>query len=282
MQYIIMSPLATSRYMKTTGNEALFTEGDVKAAFTLHAMKGANDEASMAADLGMKMTTELPEERPLIRQVCDATADVKRPFSSVEAAELVVDAALKDFRVVTPVNTPERRPAKKARTSASSACILRSKSDSIDEEFGIKSLYSSNDEDFMNSVHCKVRDEVLEVCRTVSGKIFLRCACCKDIPLNKRAKSSAVSPTRVGTIYRAMVRFMMNHFPACEHIPQRIKEMKAKPPKSGTNEGGIQEYWISSADEKGLVDGLVDGNKCIIYSPFDDMNIVYSPLDDMN
>jgi hypothetical protein len=58
--------------------------------------------------------------------------------------------------------------------------------------------------------------------------------------------------------------------------------MKAKPPKSGTNEGGIQEYWISSADEKGLVDGLVDGNKCIIYSPFDDMNIVYSPLDDMN
>ena len=170
-----MSPLATSCYMKTTGHEALFAKGDVNAAFTLFFMKnGANDESSMAADLGT-MTTELPEEPPLIRQVSDATADGKRPFSSVEAAD-VVDTALKDFRVVTPVNTPERRPAKKARTSASSACILRSKSDSIDEEFGIKSLYSSNDEDFMNSVHCKVRDEVLEVCRTVSGKIFIRCA----------------------------------------------------------------------------------------------------------
>ena len=281
MQYIIISPLATST--STTGREeASITKGDAKAAFTLFSMKNdANDEASMAADLGIMMTTELPEERPLIRQVSDATADVKRPFSSVEAAD-VVDVALKDFRVVTPVNTPERRPAKKARTSASSACILRSKSDSIDEEFGIKSLYSSNDEDSMNSLHCKVRKDVLEVCRTVSGKIFIRCACCKDIPLNKRAKSSAVSPTRVATIYRAMVRFMMNHFPACEHIPQRIKEMKAKPPKRGTNEGGIQEYWISSADEKGLVDGLVDGNKCIIYSPFDDMNIVYSPLEDEN
>ena len=138
-------------------------------------------------------------------------------------------------------------PRKINRISSS----LPTADDPIDETFCM-TLYSKRDKGRINPAHLIIRREVLEVRRTLSGKVFFCCACCKHRPRVERAKYSTLAPQSVDTLYRAMVRFMMFHVPNCEHIHPKIKGLS---PKSNRSEDGTKKYWIKSAKKMGLMDG---------------------------
>eukprot|EP00579_Thalassiosira_antarctica_P018471 CAMPEP_0201945360 /NCGR_PEP_ID=MMETSP0903-20130614/53862_1 /ASSEMBLY_ACC=CAM_ASM_000552 /TAXON_ID=420261 /ORGANISM="Thalassiosira antarctica, Strain CCMP982" /LENGTH=264 /DNA_ID=CAMNT_0048488425 /DNA_START=70 /DNA_END=864 /DNA_ORIENTATION=- len=206
--------------------------------------------------------TEQPDDNPPVDATNAGKAN-KRLLTPDQAAD-VVDTALEDYQMVTPPPTPER-PAKKRRTSCPSkprsSCSLPTADDPIDESFHMK-LYSNRDEGNINPVHIVIRREVLEVRRTVSGRVLFQCACCKHLPRGERAKLSTLAPQSIDNLYRAMVRFMMVHVPACGQIPKNIKDLSPKASRV-VNERGTKKYWVKSAKKIGLKNGK-DG-KSIVY-----------------
>mmetsp|Transcript_3511 Transcript_3511/g.7663 ORF Transcript_3511/g.7663 Transcript_3511/m.7663 type:complete len:299 (-) Transcript_3511:345-1241(-) len=209
---------------------------------------------------------------------CTVAKCTQYPLTPSQAA-YVVDSSLEDFRMVTPLSTmhmPEllsqepqeqQRPAKKPRTSHPSkdnssppsqtkpirtSCTLPTADDPIDESFLAK-LYTPGEEGKINPSHAIVRRDVLEIRRTRSGRIFFQCGCCKDRPRSERAKQSTLAPQNIGGLYRAMVRFMMYHVPACVHISGDIRELSPKATKT-VQAKGTKKYWVESAIELGLRD----------------------------
>ena len=161
-------------------------------------------------------------------------------------------------------------------TSSSWACLLPTADDPIDNSF-LLCLDSTRDIGRINPVHILVRRHIFEVRRTANtGRVFFQCACCKHRPRADRAKLSTLAPQNVDSIYRAFVRFMMQHVSSCPDIPHDIRRLDARAGKiannrnnGGGNQGcsrrstGIKNYWASSAKRMGLMDGL-DG-KSIVY-----------------
>ena len=131
----------------------------------------------------------------------------------------------------------------------------------MDESFCMK-LYSKRDEGRINSAHIVICREVLEVRRTVTGKIFFQCAHCKHLPRGERARLSHLAPQNVGNLYRAVVRFIINHVSACEHIPAHVKALSPKSSKV-LAERRTKEYWVKNANTRGLTNG--EDGKSIIY-----------------
>ena len=86
---------------------------------------------------------------------------------------------------------------------------------------------------------------------------------CKHLDRKNRVKSSIIAPQNIGCIYRAFGRFMKDHVPKCMHIPTDLRLLDAK--KTGIVRGS-KDYWISSAQDIGLCDG-VDGEGIIYCSP---------------
>ena len=126
-------------------------------------------------------------------------------------------------------------------------------------------LYTDEDNDNLHAAHVSIRRDVLEVRSSTSGEIFFQCACCKHLPRSERAPRSTVAPIRVEQIYRAAVRFMVEHVPKCEHIPRTIKLMMKPNKAAGRVAGaGSRDYWARSARAIGLANGD-DGH--IIWSP---------------
>ena len=132
----------------------------------------------------------------------------------------------------------------------------------MDETF-ILSLHSPEDEDQINPLHNAIRRDVLEVRRTMSGKIFFQCGCCKHLPRDKREQLSIVAPQNVETIYRAFIRFMGNHIKRCKHLPQSITKLGNAQDQGRKN--GTKAYWVESANRLGLVNSE-DGNS-IMFCP---------------
>ena len=138
------------------------------------------------------------------------------------------------------------------------------KNDPVEETF-LETLHDPLlDAGRINPVHMIVRDDVLEVRRTASGKVFFQCKYCKDLPLQERANQSTISPQSIGRLYRANVRFLMTHVPNCGSIPARVRAQSPKQAKLANFSGGKQ-YWEESARERGLRDDL--DRKCIVYCP---------------
>ena len=178
-----------------------------------------------------------------------------------------------------------------ARTSTSSsssvarACLLPTADDPMDETF-VMSLDSIRDNGRINPVHIIVRRHVFEVRRTVNtGRVFFQCACCKHRPRSERAKLSTLAPQGVHSVYRAFVRFMMQHVSECTDIPMEIKNLDAKSKKvpnygggggggggaarnsrmrTAVGGSGIKDYWEMSARRMGLMDGS-DGKSIVFH-----------------
>jgi len=221
---------------------------------------------------------EFPPEDENGGDDCTVTTCTQHPLTPYQAAH-VVDSALEDYRMVTPLSRmhiPEllsqepqeqQRPAKKPRAShpskgdssppsrnkpSRSSCTLPTADDPIDESFLAK-LYTPGEEGKINPSHAIVRRDVLEIRRTRSGRVFFQCGCCKDRPRSERAKQSTLAPQNIGGLYRAMVRFMMYHVPACVHISGEIRELSPKATKT-VQAKGTKKYWVESAMELGLRD----------------------------
>jgi hypothetical protein len=192
-------------------------------------------------------------------------------------ATRIVDVSLKDFptMVVAPKVTPppsptpnseasspdKVHPTPRASSKPKKASLVPTKNDPMDPSF-LMTLHSDEDHGKINAAHVAIRRDVLDVRRTMSGRIYLQCSYCKHLPRDERAKCSTVAPQTVEGLYRGMVRFVMNHINECEHVPLKIK---AKSPKhiNKAAKAGIKRYWVESAHALGLFDG--EGG--IIYCP---------------
>ena len=178
----------------------------------------------------------------------------------------------------------ERRAAKKTKTTTASTAASTAafdtttpsvhhvdvptsspfKNDPVDESFGLKTLHDPVlDDGHINPVHMIVHEHVLDVRRSMSGKIFFQCKYCAHLPVHERANQSTVSPQSVSKLYRANVRFHMSHVRNCEYIPEWIKSCSPKKSRIG-NSGGVKTSWVDSAMVMGLVDDAE--RKCIVYS----------------
>ena len=126
-------------------------------------------------------------------------------------------------------------------------------SDPADETF-IMSLYSAKDKGKINPAHNIVRRDLLDVRRTISGKVYLQCRHCAHIPRTKRGtKCSTVAPQSIAGIYRAVGRIMMFHLRHCEHVPQEMKELDPKATRD-VKVTGTKKTWVESAKRMGLKD----------------------------
>ena len=85
------------------------------------------------------------------------------------------------------------------------------------------------------------------------GTVAFRCRFCAHLPYEARAKQCEIYPRSIDAIYRAHIRFNRDHFPNCKFIPDEIKAKIAKLKKSSPR--GNKAYWVTSALNKGLVNG---------------------------
>jgi hypothetical protein len=184
-----------------------------------------------------------------------------------DAAPPGVRLAAKKARLDDAGTSPAACPVIKMNPLPASALPTDSspfKNDPVDETF-LETLHDPLlDARRINPVHMIVRDDVLEVRRTTSGKVFFQCKYCKHLPPQERANQSTISPQSIGRLYRANVRFLMTHVPNCGYIPARVKAHSPKQAKLANFSGGKQ-YWEESARERGLHDDL--DRKCIVYCP---------------
>lgn len=191
----------------------------------------------------------------------------RKPKKILQAADPSSDSEEEDEPAAKP-RPITTRPAAKATTrrpkTGASSCSLPTADDPIDESH-IATLYSPRDEGRINPAHCVIRRQVLEVRRTHSGRVLFQCACCKHLPRNQRAKLSTLAPQSVDNLYRAMVRFMMNHVKACPYVPEEIKGLSPKDSRVVTQRG-TKKYWVKSAKRMGLRDGE-DGKSIVFCEP---------------
>lgn len=128
------------------------------------------------------------------------------------------------------------------------------KSDTLDTNF-IKTLHDpKRDAGKVNSAHILIRKSVLEVRRTrTSGRVFLQCKYCNHLPIAQRTNQSILCPQSIGRLYNANIRFVMNHMPYCEYIPDKIKAEHAMKNRTKLPNGsGGKAYWKRSARCMGL------------------------------
>ena len=199
----------------------------------------------------------------------------KRPASSaVVSPDRPTKAARRYFTPTTSTSS-----SSSSSWAAAPTCLLPTTDDPMDEDF-VMSLDSPHDIGRINPVHVIVRRHVFEVRRTTNrGRVFFQCACCKHRPRSQRAKLSTLAPQGVDSVYRAFVRFMMQHVSSCPDIPREIKSLDPKATKvpnyvggsaaasAAVNwTGGIKQYWASSARRMGLVDGS-DGKSIVFHDP---------------
>lgn len=119
------------------------------------------------------------------------------------------------------------------------------KNDPVDKSFVLRTLH-------VNPVCMIVREHVLEVRCSMSGKVFVQCKYCAHLLVHERAIQSTVSPQSISKLYCANVRF--------EYIPQWITGCSPKKSRVD-NSGGVKTYWEESAMAMGLRDDVE--RKCI-------------------
>ena len=164
------------------------------------------------------------------------------------------------------VSSSSRRRRKRssnavANKMSNKACSLPTRDDPEDELF-LASLHSKKDKGHINDAHIEIRRHVLEVHRTISGRVYFQCGCCAHINRKERTRCSTIAPQSVDSLYRGFVRFMMIHVPACEHIPEEFKKMN---PKKKITKGSTQ-YWVECANAMGFRDGY-DGEGIVYCCP---------------
>jgi hypothetical protein len=138
----------------------------------------------------------------------------------------------------------------------------------------------------LNSLHCFVRAELLEVFalpddgvssnqgrtqsrssrRTgttvttsgrsyASGRVGLRCVYCAHLPRRARTGSTMSSfyPKSLSDLYRSVCTWQRIHFRTCRHIPPQVREGYWQLKESDRTRGKTR-YWVTSAQRIGLVD----------------------------
>ncbi len=134
-------------------------------------------------------------------------------------------------------------------------------------------LASPDDCDELNSLHCFVRADLLEVfvledsrsCQPCKDgkqihRVGIRCVYCGTKPKSERAGTSMSTffPKSLQDIYRGVCTWQRIHFPACKHMPDEMKYLY-KALKDGDRSRGKKAHWIRSARKMGFQN--VDENR---------------------
>lgn len=142
-------------------------------------------------------------------------------------------------------------------------------------------LASSEDNEYLNDLHCFVRKH-LEVftadkgdiaapapgrkTRVNHGQVGIRCIHCAKLPMKERVKRAVCYPPSVGGIYHAVSNMKHDHFAICRGLPadarEQFSKLKNACARRGTSgNGGVRglasstaQYYHDSAVHMGLVD----------------------------
>ena len=128
-------------------------------------------------------------------------------------------------------------------------------------------LAMPNDSQELNSLHCFVRSELLEVFTLVANltrtkslenkrqRVGLRCIHCSHLPRKHRVgiSMSTFFPKSVNDLYRSVCTWQRIHFKSCPHIPDTIRETYWRL-KDTDRSRGKKAYWVESALRLGLRD----------------------------
>jgi hypothetical protein len=120
-------------------------------------------------------------------------------------------------------------------------------------------LAAKGDQKNLNSLHCFVRKELLEVFVLDAEKndghnrVGLRCVYCGCLPKEQRdgVSMSSFFPKSVEDLYRAVCTWQRIHFKACGHIPDDMKETYWRL-KDADRTRGKKAHWVSSAKAMGF------------------------------
>lgn len=109
-------------------------------------------------------------------------------------------------------------------------------------------LFSASDTD-VASRHSKGAQKLFV------GQIGIRCKHCTHLRSKDRAERAVCYPSSISRIYQTVADMQRFHFGACSAIPAEMKDhyktLKTTRPRG---DGSPQHYWVSSAQELGLVD----------------------------
>jgi hypothetical protein len=135
-------------------------------------------------------------------------------------------------------------------------------------------LAMPDDAQKLNSLHCYVRSELLEVfvsddfadpralhkLKLRSGRVGLRCVHCAHLTRKERADAtmSRFFPKSLNDIYRGVCTWQRIHFASCQQVPKDVAEEYRKL-KNEDRSRGKKSYWVHGALQLGLRN--VDDNR---------------------
>lgn len=141
-------------------------------------------------------------------------------------------------------------------------------------------LAMPNDRQELNTLHCFVRAELLEVfvldiehlqseraTPAAGHRVGIRCVHCGKLPKSERAGTSMSTffPKSLQDIYRGVCTWQRIHFKACRHMPEEFKGMYWKF-KDTDRSRGKKKHWVKSAYAMGFRN--VDNDRSgVIYDP---------------
>lgn len=134
-------------------------------------------------------------------------------------------------------------------------------------------LAAKGDKKNLNSLHCYVRKELLEVfVLDGSGddqhyRMGIRCVHCGKLSKEQRAGTSMSTffPKSVEDLYRAVCTWQRIHFKACQHIPEDMKEEYWRL-KDVDRTRGKKAHWIKSAKDMGFCN-VDDDRSGVVWCP---------------
>ena len=304
-----------SAQMQTTGDAPLFPlmEEFKEAASTKMRIKRSAPEGPPTSFLPYKKRTitsivdhdldesfvrrspeylqRLAETEPLMKEAASILLDMRALVAANKNTEIHSEssgtsdgsaiASVSTLETTTLAETPSKRPHEQPPVASPTTRTV------TPAPSGMR-LALPEDAHELNSLHCFVRAELLEVFalpgadndvftsnqgrsqsrsssrrnstnantrHSHSGRVGLRCVYCAHLPRRARTGSTMSSfyPKSLSDIYRSVCTWQRIHFRTCRHIPPQVREGYRQLKESDRTRGKTR-YWVTSAQRIDLVD----------------------------
>jgi len=134
------------------------------------------------------------------------------------------------------------------------------------------SLAMPEDSESLNSLHCFVRSNLLEVFVTgpeKNNRVGLRCVFCSHINRRLRDSGSAQFPRTTADIYRSVCTWQRVHFQNCRYVPSSVLERYRELKECDRTRGKVR-YWMESAKKLGLMDNITSKELTVVNDTYID------------
>ena len=202
---------------------------------------------------------------------------------TLKAAPLLASAIQKDDSKSAPL--PPSQSLTFVSSSSSPIPTQQKKIVKINFVKKINRLSHPTDSFHLNSLHCFVRQELLDVFVLSPGnsekmeatrRVGLRCAYCGHLSKSKRKKGidgvsgcqnmSSFYPKSVEDLYRSVCIWQRVHFPNCPYVPDKLKATYSLLKQQDLSRGKTK-HWEDTARLMGLRNASDSDRKGIVYRP---------------